>query len=206
MSPKEKITELSKIISDGKLRSTIDVILCNEDFFKFPASTHMHHAYVGGLVTHTHEVTTTAAALCIMHPRANKDVVIAAALWHDFAKIWDYKLVTYFKSLDKEKPFGDLPKRYVTVEEHEAYKKIYQADFGYKDRIHHVSGSMAEFTSAAINRGVGRDIIQAVQHAILAHHGRKDWGTVKDPQTLEAWLLHTADYSSAHFGLTKEKA
>ena len=199
----EEISKLSSVISDSVLRSTIDVILNNEDFFNFPASTHMHHAYVGGLATHTIEVTQTAGALCLMHPKADKDIVMTAALWHDFAKIWEYNLVVYFKSFDKDKPFGDLPRRHVLVESHEAYKKIYQANFEYKDRIHHVSGSMAEFTTAATVRGVNRSKIQAVQHAILAHHGRKDWGTVKEPQTIEAWILHTADYSSAHYGVTK---
>lgn len=204
-SPKEKLNELSSLISDDRLRSTVDVILSNEDFFKFPASTHLHHAYVGGLCTHTIEVTTLAIRLLEMHPKANADVVIAGCLWHDFAKIWDYKLVTYFKSSDAEKPFGDLPRRYVLAEGHEAYKKVYQADFDYKDKVHHISGSMAEFTSAANDMEVNRGLIQEVQHAILAHHGRKEWGTVKEPQTLEAWLLHTADYSSAHYGQAKEK-
>ena len=203
MEKLEEISKLASIISDSTLRSTVDVILNHEDFFSFPASTHIHHAYVGGLAAHTIEVSQIAGALCLLHPKADKDIVIAAAIWHDFAKLWDYKLVTYFKSLDKEKPFGDLPKRYVMVEEKEAYKKVYQADFDYKDRIHHISGSMAEFTVAATIGGVSRSKIQAVQHAILAHHGRKDWGTVKDPQTIEAWILHTADYSSAHFGPTR---
>jgi hypothetical protein len=203
MSPQEKIIELAKIISDEKLRSTVDVILNNEKFFKYPASTHIHHAYTGGLAAHTGEVASIATSLCLIHPKADKGIVMAAALWHDFAKIWDYKLTVHFRSPDEDKPFGDLPRRYVLVEDHESYKKIYQADFEYKDRIHHVSGSMAEFTSAATNRGVDRKTIQAVQHAILAHHGRKDWGAVKDPQTLEAWILHTADYSSAHFGPKK---
>jgi 3'-5' exoribonuclease len=37
----------------------------------------------------------------------------------------------------------------------------------------------------------------AVEHAILAHHGRREWRSPVEPQTLEAWVVHWADMSSA---------
>jgi 23S rRNA maturation-related 3'-5' exoribonuclease YhaM len=82
---------------------------------------------------------------------------------------------------------------------------VYVANYKYKEMIHHVSGSTAEFTAAAVSFGVQRGLIMPVQHAILAHHGRKECGIVKDLQTLEAWILHSCDYSSSHFGPRKDK-
>jgi len=193
----QRIENVVKEINDVSLRNTAQTVLSNADFFYFPASTHVHHAYVGGLATHTLEVMEYALKYRHQFPEANFDIILTAAIWHDYAKIWDYELRVF--------PNAELPKRYVRVEEAGGFSKVYVANYKYKDTIHHISGSTAEFTAAAISSGVQRGLIMAVQHAILAHHGRKEWGTVKDPQTLEAWILHSADYSSAHFGPRKNK-
>ena len=199
----EKILSLGHLINDGRLRNTIVNIVNEPRFFTYPASTHVHHAYTGGLAAHTIEVSEFAIEFQKSLPGANLDIIITAALWHDFAKIWDYKISTYF-----EEQFEEIPKRHVVFQSVEppyfpVRKTVFVSDFDYKDKVHHISGSMAEFTSAALLEGVDRKLIQRVQHAILAHHGRKDWGTVKDPQTVEAWILHSADYASAHFGPKK---
>jgi 3'-5' exoribonuclease len=186
------------LIEDPNLRKSCKKILDTPDFFTHPASTGIHHGYVGGLVVHTLEVLDYAVALSKSFPQTDLDVLIAAGLWHDYAKIWDYKLVTIFED-------EDLPKYYVLVKDYGNYKKVYISDSKYKNQIHHITGSTAEFTAAAISAGVNRDTIQKVQHCIIGHHGRKDWGSIKEPQTLEAWLLHSADYTSAHFGPRKDK-
>lgn len=186
------------LIEDPNLRKSCKKILDTPDFFTHPASTGIHHGYVGGLVVHTLEVLDYAVALSKSFPQTDLDVLIAAGLWHDYAKIWDYKLVTIFED-------EDLPKYYVLVKDYGNYKKVYISDSKYKNQIHHITGSTAEFTAAAISAGVNRDTIQKVQHCIIGHHGRKDWGSIKEPQTLEAWLLHSADYASAHFGPRKDK-
>lgn len=186
------------LIEDPNLRKSCKKILDTPDFFTHPASTGIHHGYVGGLVVHTLEVLDYAVALSKSFPQTNLDILIAAGLWHDYGKIWDYKLVTIFED-------EDLPKYYVLVKDYGNYKKIYISDSKYKNQIHHITGSTAEFTAAAISAGVNRDTIQKVQHCIIGHHGRKDWGSIKEPQTLEAWLLHSADYASANFGPRKDK-
>lgn len=186
------------LIEDPNLRKSCQKILDTPDFFTHPASTGIHHGYVGGLVVHTLEVLDYAVALSKSFPQTDLDVLIAAGLWHDYGKIWDYKLVTIFED-------EDLPKYYVLVKDYGNYKKIYIPDSKYKNQIHHITGSTAEFTVAAISAGVNRDTIQKIQHCIIGHHGRKDWGSIKEPQTLEAWLLHSADYASAHFGPRKDK-
>lgn len=44
---------------------------------------------------------------------------------------------------------------------------------------------------------VGEARLDALLHAILAHHGRKEWGAPVEPATLEAWLVHLADLAEA---------
>lgn len=199
---KPKIGPYISKISNDALTECCWKINDSEDFFTHPASTGMHHGYVGGLAIHTLEVIDYALEFARSFPKnlVNYDVLIASALWHDYAKIWDYKLSTFFKD-----QYNDLPKYYVLAEDRGDYKKVYIANSEYKNQIHHITGSTAEFTAAAISAGVNRDTIQKVQHCIIGHHGRKDWGSIKEPQTLEAWLLHSADYASAHFGPRKDK-
>jgi len=128
-------------------------------------TSHKHHAYSGGLVVHTAEVVTAAVSMGET-VGADLDVLITAAIWHDFAKIHDY-------------------------DEHGNGTK-------YRDLIRHVSGSFAEFTWYW-------DVIEhpkyeEISHCILAHHGRKEWGSPVEPQTKEAACLHYADMLSMQFG------
>ena len=45
-----------------------------------------HHAYLGGLLEHTVAVATMAVELCQLHPRLDRDLLLAAALVHDIGK------------------------------------------------------------------------------------------------------------------------
>lgn len=207
------ISQYIDLIEDPRLRKSCQKILDAPEFFTHPASTGIHHGYVGGLAIHTLEVLDYAVAFSKSFPQTDFDVLITAGLWHDYAKIFDYKLVTFYKH-----QYNELPKHYVLASEagptgiyetksdpEDSWKTVYVADTEYKNKIHHVTGSTAEFAAAAIIAGVDRKTIDKVAHAIIAHHGRKDWGSIKEPQTLEAWLLHSADYASAHFGARKNK-
>ena len=183
-----------------------------EQFFEWPASTGKHHGYVGGLAKHTIEVLEYALHNAeLFGEDVDKDQLIAACLWHDFAKLWDYKLVTYLK-----KEYDKLPEHYVLhskssvtgiyeikPDPEDQWRKVFIADTDYKSQIHHITGSVAEFTAAALKHNVGRATIQDVQHCIISHHGRKEWGSIKEPQTLEAMILHHADNMSAKFGAAK---
>ncbi len=80
------------------------------------------------------------------------------------------------------------------------YKKIdgTWTKVDYAGKIHHVAGSHSYFVSQAVD--VDEETSRAIQHCILSHHGRPEWGSVIVPQTLEAQLLHNADSLSAWYG------
>jgi 3'-5' exoribonuclease len=39
--------------------------------------------------------------------------------------------------------------------------------------------------------------LDALLHAILAHHGHHEWGASVEPKTAEAWLVHLADLAES---------
>lgn len=52
----------------------------------------------------------------------------------------------------------------------------------------------AQLASAELlRRGVDPAVVCLVEHCILSHHGRREWGSPVEPKTAEAYLLHTAD-------------
>jgi 3'-5' exoribonuclease len=53
-------------------------------------STSAHHAYLGGLLEHTVAVATLAVELCALHPRLDRDLLIAAAIVHDLGKTREF--------------------------------------------------------------------------------------------------------------------
>ncbi len=160
-----------------------------------PASLGHHHAYSWGLLRHTLEVADDVAEITRPHDR---NVLMASALLHDVAKVYDYEVKDYFTG-------QELPKRHLFVEKRADVTTVWRTTDYYK-QIHHVQGSYGLFMVQAVKFGLKSDVMNAIGHAILAHHGPKvEWGSNVEPQTLEAVLLHQADYLSAHFGPSKDK-
>ena len=44
---------------------------------------------------------------------------------------------------------------------------------------------------------ISNDMYSAVEHCILAHHGKLEWGSPVLPQTIEANIVHIADLLSS---------
>ena len=155
-------------------RISHDVICCGSFQTAFGSgSAEKHHGYEGGLIVHTAEVTSYAAQMSKMFQGVDYDVLITAAIFHDFKKILEYQL-----------------------EQTQIVKTQY------RKLVRHVAGSHAEFM-VALNceeETVPPEKVLGVEHAILAHHGRFEWGSPVEPQTLEALILHQADVFSSLYG------
>jgi 23S rRNA maturation-related 3'-5' exoribonuclease YhaM len=65
----------------------------------------------------------------------------------------------------------------------------------HKKRIHHITRSALIWGEIAKDNRY-KDIDE-VLHAILAHHGNKEFGSPVSPQTKLAWMLHLCDGISA---------
>jgi len=206
---KTRLISYIQSIQDPALRQTCETILGYDKFFTCPASLGFHHAYEGGLLAHTVEACDTAKQLAgydenperCFNRAVNFDILIASALFHDLLKMDEY---CFFWDW----PANTVGQRLVRVpgtDESGLQKFWGHTDTRYLQNIGHICGSAAQFQVTAVNHGVSRATIDAVTHCILAHHGRKEWGSPVEPQTLEALILSQADLLSAKFGATKDK-
>jgi 3'-5' exoribonuclease len=165
-------------VKDPKLREICQFLLADERFAEWPAAAGHHHAYDGGLAVHTHEVLTIALHIGWMYC-ADDEILTVSAILHDFCKIFEIERGL----VDDKHPSG------------------WHAVQDYAGQIYHVAGGYGLWTSLCTRFGYDDEKrIQAIGHCLLAHHGRKEWNSVVEPKTLEAYVLHAADMLSSQYG------
>ena len=140
-----------------------------------------HHYGTGGLIIHVSEVVDMCLTMREKwYPEVNGQVLFLSALMHDWGKLWDYEPVSYTGGPAKE--ITPATKWQGTA---------------HKRHIHHISRSALEWAKAVALSGECKDIEDEVSHAILSHHGQRQWGSPVAPNTHVAWLLHCCDVISA---------
>lgn len=144
-------------------------------FKKCPAATTLHHAYKGGLLIHSHEVFENCLSLYeVNKKRSNidKDVLLASAWLHDIGKTITYSIN------EKEDNLPECDEQENKVG-HSAYSCSIVYGYAVKSQFE------------------DKEFLNKVMHCIVSHHGRKDWGAIVEPKTIEAHILHAADNVSS---------
>jgi 3'-5' exoribonuclease len=82
---------LERVLGDRELRAEIRRAPCSiPSSGPVRASAAGHHAYLGGLLEHTVAVASLALELCTLHPRLDRDLLLAAALLHDLGRTREF--------------------------------------------------------------------------------------------------------------------
>jgi 3'-5' exoribonuclease len=86
---------LERVLDDSELRRELRRAPCSPPASTRPggagrAGAGSHHAFLGGLLEHTVAVATLALELCALHPRLDRDLLLAAALVHDIGKTREF--------------------------------------------------------------------------------------------------------------------
>lgn len=166
----EELETLQALCPALSLRSVVRPVLTDARFAEGVASAGHHpesHRIPGGLVTHTLEVARSAMAMCGSNRVMAKRAYVAA-VFHDYGKIHEY---TITDGAVKKLPFVQL--------------------------IGHVVYGWKSFLDAAGAVGMNGEDVAEIAHALLSHHGRREFGSPVTPQTQLAMILHTADGMSA---------
>lgn len=88
------LEHLSREVHHAGFKAVVDDLLFTgetaEAFRLAPCTRNGHHAYIGGLSEHTVAVGTLVTETCVLHPKLNSDLLMAAALVHDIGKTGEF--------------------------------------------------------------------------------------------------------------------
>ncbi|ANU18904.1 3'-5' exoribonuclease YhaM [Planococcus plakortidis] len=134
-----------------------------QQFLTFPAATRNHHDYVSGLADHVVSMLKLGKAICEVYPSLNKDLLYSGIILHDIGKVFELS--------------GPVATTY-TVE---------------GNLLGHISIMVTEIAKAAEELGIEGEEVMVLQHIVLSHHGKEEWGSPKKPMIKEAEILHYID-------------
>ncbi len=144
----------------------------NKEFVKkfknHSAAKSVHHGFVGGLLEHTLSVVKLCEYYTLSYPILNKDLLIAAALFHDIGKLEE---------------LSTFPENDYTID-----GQLLGHIFIGANKVNLYIQGMNKFPAKLANELI---------HCILAHHGELEYGSPKKPATAEAMALHFADNTDA---------
>lgn len=166
---------IDRYVEEPALHRLVTAILEKHkaQFMRIPAAQFFHHNYTAGLLEHVWSVTRVAAFLADhyaayyveLNPPLNKGVIVSAAILHDIGKLF-------------ELAYHPVESRY-TIQG----KLIGHVLLG-RDLVRDTARELGD---------VPEETLLLLEHAILAHHGKEEFGAPRPPQTIEALLVHYAD-------------
>ncbi|MGN0167797.1 MAG: 3'-5' exoribonuclease YhaM family protein [Acetatifactor sp.] len=175
-----ELTELIQSIKNTYLRQLLESFFVRDEAFikafrNSSAAKTVHHGFVGGLLEHTLSVTKLCDYYCGAYPILNRDLLLTAAMCHDIGKTKEISPFPENDYTDDGQLLG-----------------------------HIVMGSQMVAERAAKIEGFPHGLLTEVQHCILAHHGKYEYGSPKIPALIEALALNYADDTDAKLETFKE--
>ena len=169
------LLRVEKCIDEPHVKALVKKILTDHGdlFSKMQAAQNMHHSYTGGLLEHVWSMTKVAELMTKhyssyyseLDPPLNKGIVIAAIILHDIGKL-------------RELQYHPVEARYTK-----------------EGRLigHILMGRDLVRDTARTIEGFPDETLLLLEHAILAHHGKHEFGAPVLPLTLEAILVSFID-------------
>jgi 3'-5' exoribonuclease len=148
-----------------------------ERFRTAPAAAVLHHAYLGGLLEHTLNVLELALRVIPLYPRLSMDLVLAGLFLHDLMKADEMTCSAAIAYTEEGQLLGHLVQGAIGIEL-KARQLGAQRGEAFPDRLK-----------------------WALQHIVVSHHGRYEFGSPKLPAIPEAVAVHYLDNLDAKVGM-----
>ena len=124
----------------------------------------LHHAWIGGLLEHVLALVRVCKATTPFYPEVDSDLLVTGAILHDIGKVRELSWGTTFSYTLEGQMIG-----HISIAQGMLHEKVATLpDFPEKLRV-------------------------LVEHMILSHHGKYEFGSPKLPMTPEAILLSALD-------------
>jgi 3'-5' exoribonuclease len=180
------VVELLETLGHPAMRALAQTYLADEhlmDAFRTaPAASKLHHAYLGGLLEHTLTLMQIADRVCPLYPRINRDIVLMGLFLHDLGKTRELVYDRSFGYTDRGELIGHLVEGAIM--------------------LHDKAQQMIRQTGQRLPAGV----LTVLQHIIISHHEKPEFGACKIPSSPEAVMVSLIDNLDAKTVLTLDAA
>ncbi|MGM9988912.1 MAG: 3'-5' exoribonuclease YhaM [Bacillaceae bacterium] len=140
-------------------------------FLEYPAATKNHHEFFSGLAYHVVSMLKLATAIADLYPSLNRDLLYSGIILHDLGKV-----------IELSGPIGTT----YTVE---------------GNLLGHISIMVNEIGKVAEALELEGEEVTVLQHIVLTHHGKPEWGSPKAPLIKEAEIIHYIDNLDAKMNM-----
>ena len=169
--PAEMAAELRGYVAafrNDDLRRLVLAFLDDEDigakFVVAPAAKTLHHAWLSGLLEHVLMLVRVCLATAPFYPEVDPDLLVTGAILHDIGKVRELEWKTNFGYTIEGQMIG-----HISIAQGMLREKVKELE-PFPERLRVL-----------------------VEHMILSHHGRYEFGSPKLPMTPEALLLSALD-------------
>ncbi len=145
-------------------RSFVDDPALGAALREAPAAKSMHHAFIGGMLEHVVSMLGLCDAVAKHYPQVHRDLLLTGALLHDIGKLTELSWGTSFDYTLEGQMLG-----HITIGIGQIDRKIAEIE------------------------GFPPQLRILVEHLVLSHHGKYEFGSPKLPMIPEAVLLHYID-------------
>jgi 3'-5' exoribonuclease len=172
-----RLHELCGSIQNRHVGAIVQAYLDDEslmnNFCKAPAAQSFHHAFLGGLLEHTLNAMEVGNCIAPFYPGLNRDLLLAGIFLHDIAKTWELSYDAAFGYTDGGQLVGHIVKSVMWVEQ------------------------KAAKAEENLGEPIPRQLVEVLQHIILSHHDKPEFGSPKAPATPEAIAVHMIENMDA---------
>jgi 3'-5' exoribonuclease len=162
------LLERARRAPEGHIRQLLLAVLEDPEIARryklAPAATLYHHSYLGGLLDHVSSLVAMGDLVSDHYPQLNRELVLAGLVLHDLGKIEELQYDGAFRYSTRGQLLGHIFLGLEMV----------------REKISGIAGFPPRL----------RD---QIEHVILAHHGKLEFGSPKEPLFPEALVVHYLD-------------
>jgi 3'-5' exoribonuclease len=176
-----RVKEILRGVKNPDLLALLAKFINDEKFVQAfrmaPAARTNHHAFLGGLLEHTLNLMELGVLILPRYPDVSADLVLTGLFLHDAGKTTELAYGTNFSYTTEGQLVGHIVITAIWI----------------NDRVRQLE--------AETGRAFPPDLLAALQHLIVAHHGKYEFGSPKLPATAEAVMVHYLDNLDAKLNM-----
>ena len=161
----KKFNDYVNSIKDPDCKKLLDYFVSkySSQLYMYPAGVSVHHEYSSGLLMHLTSMADLGDFLAKKYAPVNRDLLITGILLHDIGKLIELEGPVVYHYSTEGKLLG------------------------------HISIMVAEIRIAAKELGITSEIPMLLEHMVLSHHDKPEFGSPISPMIKEALLLTYID-------------